>query len=165
MNPAIIIQARENSRRLPNKWSREINGKKLIDIVVDECMKTKLQLIVAIPKGDSKLADYLAGQDILYATGSEHDVLTRFYHIADKWSIDPIIRVCSDAKNIHHELIKQQLENYRKYKHTCYGNFCEVFSFDELEHSYYYDKRPSSREHVSLGMIRDLTVDYEIDLM
>ena len=164
MNPVIIIQARMNSKRLLHKVFRKIDGIRLIDKVIYECKKTKLPVILAVPL--KELGEFQGrGVSASIYGGSEYDVLTRFYSVAKAIDADPIIRVCSDAKHIHHELILQQLENYRKYKHTCYGNFCEVFSFDELEHAYYYDKRPSSREHVSLGMIQDLTVDYEVDLM
>jgi len=70
----------------------------------------------------------------------------------------------ADSKNVKSELIQQQVDNFNKYKHTCYGNFCEVFSFNDLEWYYEHDKRPETREHVSMGMIQDMTVDYEIDL-
>lgn len=164
MNPGIIIQARLGSSRLPNKVMEEINGKKLIDIVVDECRKTKLYVIIAIPEDDQKLFDYLVEDNQVFL-GAENDVIDRYYHCAKKYKIDPIIRVCADSKHIHAELILQQLENYKKYHHTVYGNFCEIFSFSELEHYYYHDKREITREHVSMGMIQDMTVDYEIDLI
>ena len=167
-NPGIIIQARLGSSRFSNKVLSEIDGKKLIDIVLDECLVTGLKTIVAIPHNDNELYEHLygfqGGKTIVFR-GSENDVISRFYHCA-KWAdIDPIIRVCADAKNIKADLILQQYHNYAKYKHIVYGNFCEVFSFNELEHYYYNDKRPITREHVSMGMIQDMTVDYEIDLI
>ncbi len=39
MTTGIIIQARLNSSRFPRKVMQPINGKKLIDIVVDECKR------------------------------------------------------------------------------------------------------------------------------
>lgn len=158
----IIIQARLGSSRFPNKMFGEISGKKLIDIVIDECKKTGLNVVLASPS--IKLLEY-ASKKVLVFQGSENDVIKRFHDCARTFKIDPIIRVCGDAKNIHHDLITQQLQNYKKYHHTVYGNYCEIFSFSELEHYYLYDKRPQTREHVTQGMIEDLTVDYEIDLI
>lgn len=165
MTPGIIIQARLNSSRLPNKVLREINGKKLIDIVLHECEKTGLKVIVAIPKEDfDGLGDYLVQKNTLVYTGANNDVIDRYYHCAKAFDIDPIIRVCADAKTIDSDLILQQFYNYKKYNHICHGNYCEVFSFKQLEDYYLHDKRPITREHVTMGMIQDMSVDYEIDL-
>ena len=164
-NPGIIIQARLNSHRLPKKVIQQIDGKPLIDIILDKCRKTELETVVAIPVDDYDLDSYLTDKVATVFRGSENDVIARFYHCAKKYKFDPIIRVCADAKNIHSDLILQQLENYNRYKHICYGNFCEIFSFDDLEYYYYNDKRPITREHVTMGMLQDMTVDYEIDLI
>lgn len=164
MTPGIIIQARLGSKRFPNKVLK-VNkwGKKLINIVYDECKKTNLSVTIAIPEEDQKLFEYLNPKhDVL--RGPNNDVIARYYGVAKFLDIDPIIRVCADAKNIHAELILQQLENYKKYKHICHGNYCEVFSFKQLEDYYLHDKRPITREHVTMGMIQDMSVDYEIDL-
>ena len=161
MSTGIIVQARLNSNRFPRKVFARINGKKLIDIVVDECKRTGIQTIVATP--DKEIAKYFIEKTDVYM-GSESDVIGRFSNCAKHFELDIIIRVCADSKNVKSELISQQLENFNKYKHTCYGNFCEVFSFNDLEWYYEHDKRPETREHVTLGMLQDMTVDYEIDL-
>jgi len=163
MTTGIIIQARLSSSRLPNKILAKIHNKRLIDIVLRECRMTGIRHVVAVPFGDvDKLKKELPDTDVL--GGSENDVISRFYHIAKGWKFDPIIRVCADAKMIHTNLILQQLKNYKKYGHIIYGNFCEIFSFKQLEDYYLHDKRLATREHVTLGMIQDMTVDYEIDL-
>jgi len=164
MTAGIIIQARLNSHRFPGKVMHEINGKKLIDIVVDECKRTGVQTVVAMPKGDKELIKYLIEKVDIF-TGSDNDLIDRYYHCAKKYDFDPIIRVTGDAKLIKSELILQQLDNYRNWGFMTYGNFCEVFSFTDLEYYYNNDKRPETREHVTLGMLKDMTVDYEIDLI
>lgn len=102
--------------------------------------------------------------DIGFHWGSESDVISRYYETAKKFNIDPIIRVCGDAVNIKPELILQQLENYKKYDDFCFGNFCEIFSFEELEWYYKNDRRPEVREHVVHGMIHDRCINLEIDI-
>jgi len=134
----------------------------LIDIVLAQCELTKLPVVVAVPFGDKKIAEMLPGKNVFF--GSECDVIARYYHCAKEYEFDPVIRVTADAKKIHHELILQQLENYKKFDHVVYGNFCEVVPFQLLEWHYKYDKRQATREHVTLGMLQDMSVDYEIDL-
>ena len=163
MTPGIIIQARLGSNRFPFKVLKEINGTKLIDIILNKCNNTGLDIAVAIPENDYQLFEYLK-DDVKVWRGSENDVISRIYHCAVAYGFDPVIRVCADAKHIKTELILQQLENYKKYHFICHGNYCEVFSFKQLEDYYLHDKRPITREHVTMGMIQDMSVDYEIDL-
>jgi spore coat polysaccharide biosynthesis protein SpsF len=141
----------------------DYHGKPLIDHIIDELKKTELPIVAAIPKGDYDLFDHLIGKVDIFS-GSENDVIERYYECAMAHGFDPIIRVAADAKMIHHELVLQQLENYKKFGHMIYGNYCEVFSFEQLKNHHYHDKRPQTREHVTAGMIQDLTVDYKIDL-
>jgi len=163
MKPGIILQARTGSSRCPNKVLMDYHGKPLIDHVIEELKMTELPLVVAIPKGDDVLFDHLIGKADVFV-GATNDVIDRYYNCAIAHDFDPIIRVASDSKMVHHELILQQLENYKKYDHMIYGNYCEVFSMEQLEWHYKWDKRPQTREHVTAGMIQDLTVDYKIDL-
>jgi len=142
----------------------DYNGTSLVKYVINECKKTGLPVVVAIPYGDHDLFDHLIG-DVSVFYGSENDVMERYYNCAKVNGFDTIIRVCADSKVLHHELITQELENFKKYGHLTYGNFCTVFSFDQLEQYYYNDKRPDSREHVISGMLKDMTVDYGVDLI
>ncbi len=164
MTTGIIIQARLGSSRFPRKVMQPINGKKLIDIVVDECKRTGHQVIVATPSGDKELIQHLINKVDMY-NGPDKDVIARFYKCAKQYKLDTIVRVTGDAKNIRSELIQQQVDNHAKYGDIVYGNFCEVFSFNMLEHYYYHDKRIQTREHVTMGMLQDMTVDWEIDLI
>src|SRR6056300_1726635 len=108
----------------------DYNGKPLIDYIIDECKKTELPIVVAIPKGDDILFDHLIGKVNVFS-GSLNDVISRYYKCAKEYKFDTIIRVCADAKHVKSELILQQLDNYKKYHDTCFGNFCWVFSFEK----------------------------------
>ena len=141
------------------------NGKPLLQHVYEECLKTKLDIVIAIPHGDYELIEFCEKNEIPYFAGPENDVITRFYDTARHHDFNPIIRVCADSKEINHKLILQQLKNYTKYDYPiCYGNFCEVFGFDLLKYYCYTDKRPETREHVTYGMITDMTVNYWMDI-
>ena len=49
-----VIIARKNSKRLPNKMYRKINGKSLIEIKINHLLKTKVDEI-AVGSDDLKL--------------------------------------------------------------------------------------------------------------
>ena len=51
MKNVIVVQARENSSRLPNKVLEKILGKTILQIVVDKCLKLEnvSNVVVAIP--------------------------------------------------------------------------------------------------------------------
>jgi len=67
----IIIQARSNSKRFPNKIFCRVKGKRLIDYSIDNALKLKMPLFVAIPKGDNRLIQYCKSRLISYFEGSE----------------------------------------------------------------------------------------------
>jgi len=154
------------SSRFPRKILEPYKGETLLSYIINECEDTKIPVVTAIPKSESYGEDFeipSLGYKIFF-NGSENDVISRFYHCAKIMDFDPIIRVCADTPLIKHELILQQLENYKKYGGFCYGNFCEVFSFEELEKYYKNDRRPEVREHVTYGMLHDRAINWEIDL-
>ena len=109
----IIIQARVNSTRLPNKVLLEINGKPLIEHVINQISAAKMvdYCIVATstnPK-DDKIVDFCERKKIRYFRGSEEDVLDRYYQSAKKYQANTIVRLTSDCPLIDPKLIDQNL--------------------------------------------------------
>src|SRR3990167_10335113 len=111
----IIIQARSNSSRFPNKVFQEINGKLLIDYAIDAAIQTKLGFCVVIPRNDKKLIEYLEIRKINYYQGDELDVLDRFYQCAKYAKSDTIIRLCADTLYETSDIL-EQIELYKKRK-------------------------------------------------
>ena len=78
-----LIQARMGSTRLPGKVLRELNGKPVLQWLVDAVQSCKtidrLCILTSTKVTDDPIADYCAEHDIPYYRGSELDVLDRFY--------------------------------------------------------------------------------------
>ena len=86
-NISIIVQARLNSSRLPEKVLKKINNKTIIEIIYDKLKNLKEidKIIFAIPRDNNnkKLRDYLEKKNSIHL-GSNTDVLSRFYSCARK---------------------------------------------------------------------------------
>ena len=156
----IIIQARSNSSRFPNKVFQEINGKLLIDYAIDAAIQSGLGFCVAIPKGDKKLIEYLELRKINYYQGSELDVLDRFYQCAKYADSDTIIRLCADTLYTIEDIL-EQIELYKKRKKFTYGNGVFIMSWTELKKAW-QEAKGSHREHVTTYLYQ--SIDYPEDV-
>jgi len=176
-NPGIIIQARLTSNRFPNKVLEEVLGKKVIDRIIEVCIKSNLPFVIAIPETpeNDPLEEYL--KNILsqkYQTnawdrfnplifrGKEQDVLTRFIDVNKITKFDPIIRICADSPFLDLEDIKLGLELFMKRDKFVMLNHVQVFSQEALNRANEDDLRMESREHVVRTMFK--TVEYPEDI-
>src|SRR3990167_9647014 len=156
----ILIQARSNSSRFPNKIFCEINGKMLIDYAIDTAIQTGLGFCVVIPKGDTKLIEYLELRKINYYQGSELDVLDRFYQCAKYADSDTIIRLCADTLYTIEDIL-EQIELYKKRQKFTYGNGVFIMSWNDLKKAW-QEAKGNHREHVTTYLYR--SIDYPEDV-
>jgi spore coat polysaccharide biosynthesis protein SpsF (cytidylyltransferase family) len=100
MNIDIFILARSTSNRLPEKHLRKINGKPIIEILVDRMKKSKMVRNVIICTtnlpSDDKLVKILEEKNIKYFRGSDKDILQRLLDAAKYYHTDIIIDVSGD---------------------------------------------------------------------
>lgn len=164
-----IVQARMGSRRFPNKVLEDLNGKVVLQYILDTLQELKNEkiideFIIATPDTpeNEKLWKYLENAKVNYFKGSNNDVLDRYYKCAKENKADVIIRICADVPFIQKWQIAQQIENFKKYGKFTYGNGAWVFSFDELEESWINGKHEEDREHVTNRMFN--AIDYPDDL-
>ena len=172
-NPGIILQARMTSSRFPNKNLAKIKSKPVIDYVIEECLKTTHDIVIAIPdtKPNDALEVYLDLKWVginrfrlfMVYRGHEEDVLNRFMSANIYVSFDPIIRVCSDAVHFNHHDIDLALNLWYERKYYTRVNDIEVFSHDEMEYAHKNCHRIKDRENV-LGSWGPGTVDYPEDI-
>jgi len=174
MSAGIILQARVTSKRFPNKCLAFMQGKPVLDWILDSCDESKLPLCVAIPgnKTNDVLEAYLKlrfkdkqfsyGQPTLYR-GAEEDVTTRFIGANTAMKFDPIVRICSDCPYLAPEDIKLALEIFKKRKYFTWLNHVQVCSAEELEYAHQNNNRIDSRQHVG-GQFMHNTVEYPEDL-
>ncbi len=101
MKDGIIIQARTGSSRLRNKILLPFDEeRRIIDIIIDnikrDCPDKTIVLATTANERDNVLEQVARKAGIECFRGDEDNVLDRFIKAAEVFSLDRIIRVCSD---------------------------------------------------------------------
>jgi spore coat polysaccharide biosynthesis protein SpsF len=171
-NVYIAIQARSSSQRLPRKAFELIDGKRMLDHVIDACRSAanylnrfadknglKVQVVLLTPEGDA-IVEGFKGVVPIYE-GPEHDVLTRYANLAKKVDLDYVVRITGDcplippfviskliklAQSLGYDYVSNVDEDSRT---TLDGSDCEVFSRRMLEYLDQTATLPADREHVT----------------
>lgn len=171
MKIVCIIQARLGSSRFPNKIMKEINGRKIIEIIYKRLRKSKLidKIIIAIPntKKDDELNDFLIKKKISVFRGNEKNVLERYFQAAKKHKAKIIIRITSDCPLISSDLIDEHLKIYIKKKFKILNNYqsktyplgisFSICDFRSLKIAYKNAKSKFDREHVMPFIYREMS--------
>jgi len=99
MKTGIIIQARIDSDRFPKKVLKLIDDKSVLWHVINQCKKTKLEVIIATTtrKMDDPIIEIAKKSKVKFFRGSKNDVLDRYYQTAKKFRLKWIIRITSDC--------------------------------------------------------------------
>jgi spore coat polysaccharide biosynthesis protein SpsF len=163
MNTVAIVQARMGSTRLPGKILKKINNKVILDYVIDRlrfCKKLdNIVLATTTAKNDDILEQYSVDKKIDYFRGSEEDVLSRYYHAANIYKADIIVRITSDCPFIDPEIVDMVIKKHigGNFDYTANtikrtyprGLDVEVFNFDVLESDFKNANEKHQREHVT----------------
>jgi spore coat polysaccharide biosynthesis protein SpsF (cytidylyltransferase family) len=147
VNPLVIIQARLNSTRLPNKIHANICGLSMLGHVVMRA-KQIAPIVVAFPKPEE----------------DENDVLSRFARVArQNPESDPLIRVTADCPMLDAGLGSGMVDRYDSGRYDIVatapafdGLDVEVFSRVALMHADVNAFSRYDREHVTPFMKRHL---------
>jgi len=158
-----IIQARVGSTRLPKKVLKKVEGKTILEHVINRVKAAKNldDIIVAttIKKEDLEIVKLCAQQGISVFCGSEDDVLDRYYQAARLFKAENIVRITSDCPLIDPKIIDNVIDLYFK-ENADYatntipetfpdGEDVEVFRFNALRTAWKNAKLASEREHVT----------------
>ena len=168
LKTAIIIQARTNSTRLPNKVILPFfQDKSILKILIEKLKKTGIKLYVATTKSDKdNLIEKIADETgVNCFRGDEKNVLSRFYSICKKNNLTHAIRVCSDNPFINISLLKDLVNNLKNYQSMDYvgffdqndrpmilshfGIFSEIISFNALKKIFQSKAKQKYLEHVT----------------
>lgn len=160
-----IIQARMGSSRLPGKSLMNLNGRPLLDHVVERVKATPgiadFCLATSLADRDGSLAYVAASNQIKLFRGSEWDVLERMRDAA-RWSAaDIIVRVTGDcplfAPDVAETVVGRFLNGtfveyaWNDTRRSGYpdGTDVEVFTRDILERAAEQANELADREHVT----------------
>ena len=162
-----VIQVRTGSTRFPGKIFMELNGKNtILDSVIKQLKFSKkiknIILATTTLKQDEKIVEYARKNNLDYFRGKELDVLDRYYKCAKEFSLDPILRITSDAPFLDPTIIDKVIEKYEKTNYDFVSNNmirtypigidAEIFSMSALEKTWKEAELPSEREHVTSYM-------------
>ena len=163
MRIVTIVQARQTSKRLPNKVLKKINKFSIIEIIVKRLKKLNLvnDIIVAIPdnKMNDKLSKHLIEKKIKIFRGSEKNVLDRYYWAAKQIKADVIVRITADCPFVDIKIIEKGLKIFLKNRFYFVSNTIKrtypdgldisIFSFNLLKKRWIQNKNKEEKEHVT----------------
>jgi len=166
-NPAIIIQARTGSSRLPKKVLKKIFTQPMLYYVIRRCQQSKKcnDVIVATTtkKRDAPIVKIATSLTAKSYRGEENDTLKRYFDTATSFNVDPVVRITGDCPLIDPVIIDELLDVYRidndldyltnNVSNTGYprGFDCEVISLQALKKAF-EETEPEEkyyREHVT----------------
>jgi len=160
----VIVQARENSVRLPKKVIKILNGKPLIKYIIERIESlnlANLELRFAIPNiGNDTLNKLLVDLEQRIYRGDEYDVLNRYISASkDLSGRDWIIRLTADNPFVDHDAIAsivKTLSTTSDLPHYAYatglplGMGFELFQVEKLREISLLAKEKHQREHVTV---------------
>jgi glutamate-1-semialdehyde 2,1-aminomutase len=168
-NVLAIIQARYNSTRFPGKVIQKIDNKTILEILIKRLSKSKYisKIIVACSKNpkDKTILDICKKLGVNYFTGSENDVLDRFYKAAKKYKGVNIVRITADCPLLDYQIVDDVISNFFLKKVDYASNIhpptfpdgldVEVFKFSALKEAYIKTGQSTEREHVTPFIINN----------
>ena len=174
----LIIQARMASRRLPNKVMLKIFNKPILWHVVNRVKKSKYvdKIVIATSSNikDNSIRNFCTDNQIECFSGSENDVLDRFYKLINFYELHPndnIVRITADCPLIDPVIIDKVIShhishNFDYTSNTVQPTFpdgldCEIIKVSVLKKIWSIAKLNSEREHVTL-FIRNHFKDFNI---
>jgi spore coat polysaccharide biosynthesis protein SpsF (cytidylyltransferase family) len=117
MSTLAIIQARMGSTRFPGKVLQQIDGKAILLHIVERlsAVPSIEEIVLAIPEGaaDQPLRAFCREQRISFWSGSETDVLDRYYGTARRYGGDPILRITADCPLVDPGIVEDLIRMYR----------------------------------------------------
>ncbi|MEH7106772.1 glycosyltransferase family protein [Bacillus sp. JJ1764] len=175
MKIGAIIQARMGSTRLPGKVLKTVLNKPLLEYQIERVKRAHLldEIIVATTTSgkDQPIVDLCGGLSIPVFRGSEEDVLSRYLHAANEYSIDVIVRLTSDCPLIDPDIINRTIDLFLKGDFDYTANIVkrtyprgldvEVFSKETLTKMNKLAGSKWYREHVTT-YIYDHLADFKI---
>ena len=147
---------------MPGKVMNEICGKPMIGHLIDRLKLSKMidKIVLASShlSENDRLCAYVSGAGVDVYRGSEDDVLERYYHAAQKYAAETVVRITGDCPLIDPVIcdrvigrfVKSGLDYLTTGQTFAEGLDCEVLSFAALERSWHEARRGSEREHVTL---------------
>jgi spore coat polysaccharide biosynthesis protein SpsF len=162
----IIVQARMGSKRFPGKIMKKVNGYPMLNHMLNQIKKSKLhdEIIIAtsLKKENDIVRNFCKKNKINCFSGSENNLVNRFYLCAKKYKLDTIVRLTADCPLIDPTIIDLCIKKFLSKKFDFVANTSppnnksypdgvdvEVFSFKTIETVNSKCKSKKDLEHVT----------------
>ena len=166
----IIVEARSNSSRLPNKHFLKILNKPILEHLINRLKKvnniTSIIIATTTKKNDDKICKLAKKLGVNFFRGSEENVTERVLKAALKFKLKIICRITGDCPIIDPFLTEQLINTFLvNFKNMDYvsnsqlglpnGMGCEVFFTKTLKESFKDIVKTEELEHVTLNIRRN----------
>lgn len=166
----IIIEARSNSSRLPNKHFLKVLNKTMLEHLIFRLKNVSnvKTIVIATTKNkiDDKIYTLAKKEKVKVFRGSENNVTGRVLKAAQKFKLNSICEITGDCPIIDPFLVEQLIDTYlinsdkidyisNSQLGLPNGMGCQVFSTKVLSHSYKNIKNKDEYEHVTLNIKRN----------
>ena len=165
---ALVIQARMNSTRFPNKIISDLSGAPLIERILQRVKKVKKigKIIIATTKKkeDNILVGIAKSNRVEIFRGSENDLVDRYYQAVKDKNIDHILRLPADNPIPDPSEYNRLINYHLKTDNDFSSNICnfmkngypdgfgvEIFTVNSLKKIWRNEKRKKFREHIALN--------------
>ncbi len=146
----IIVQARMGSKRLPGKIMKLINNKPILFHVLKQIKQSKLNDEIIICTSNKKenniVRNFCKKNTVRCFSGSENNLVNRYYLAAKKYDINVIVRLTADCPLVDPEIIDMCIKKFLSRNYDFVANTSppyrksypdgvdvEVFSFKTIE--------------------------------
>lgn len=168
----IILQARTNSKRLPGKVLKKINGIPLVILCAKRLQNQGANLIVATSKekSDDKLVKVLVNEKINYFRGDLKNVFSRYLSISKKYNNnDLILRATADNPLPDGYLVNTVIKHFNSIRNDYFGINHKLHNLPKgISLEIFYAKKiikigkkilnADEKEHVTLKMYKNIKI-------
>ncbi len=169
MKIGAIVQARMSSTRLPGKVLCDLNGKPMLEYLMERLQRCRSvdSIIVATSgeRSDEPIADFCHKRGIAIYRGDLDDVAGRFLAAAKSAHLDAFVRVNADSPLLDQKLVDDAVKQFSEQKWDMVtnamkrsfpkGQSVEVLRVSLLESSLDKMTGPADREHVTQYFYRN----------
>lgn len=131
MKYLVLIQARCGSTRLPNKVLKDLCGKPVLQRMVERVKRSRLAdevaVVTSVNKENLPILRLCADLGVRVGTGSEDDVLDRYYQTAKLLGPEYVIRLTADCPCFDAELLDDAIKKLEPETDYC-GMLSETFA-------------------------------------
>jgi len=181
----IVIQARVGSTRLPGKVLEVLEGKTLLEHLIQRMKRVKRahEVVVATTnlEEDSRILELSASLGVACVAGAKEDLLGRYFLAASTWELDVVVRVTADCPLLDPVVVDSLIDEFFSGELDFLSNSeplpstwpdgmdVSIFTREALVLAHHQARLPSEREHVTFffwnsNSLKTKRVDLQTDL-